>query len=130
MDYRVDSLPKSTISKNKSEIDISVFFLSNTIKVYETTAVYPIVHLIGELEIIWRGLIESIYNVFSMFTASLGGLAGLFIGCSLIGITEVLYFLLFDIPKNGVRYLRCPKKLKVKKQNIKTKLILVKQNSM
>ncbi|XP_075153771.1 pickpocket protein 19-like [Haematobia irritans] len=79
-DFRVEHIPEKFIDPNDTGLEMYVYFLWDTATIYETSAVYTRIDVM----------------------ACVGGLAGLCIGCSLVGITEILYFILFDIPKRGV----------------------------
>nr|XP_013116306.1 unnamed protein product [Stomoxys calcitrans]XP_013117015.1 unnamed protein product [Stomoxys calcitrans]XP_013117705.1 unnamed protein product [Stomoxys calcitrans] len=81
VDYRVEHIPEKFIDPNDTGLEVSVYFLWDTATIYETSAVYTVVDLM----------------------ASIGGLAGLCIGCSLVGITELWYFLFVDMPKRALR---------------------------
>uniref|UniRef100_A0A1A9X093 Sodium channel protein Nach n=1 Tax=Glossina brevipalpis TaxID=37001 RepID=A0A1A9X093_9MUSC len=74
-EMRTTFLP-ADIRGNKSYIDLDVHFRFDTMMVYST-------HLV----VGWMDLISAF-----------GGIAGLFMGCSLISVMEVLYFLLFEFP--------------------------------
>ncbi|XP_075153770.1 pickpocket protein 19-like [Haematobia irritans] len=77
-DVKTDTLSYSDeITSNNTEILLEVYFMWDTIMKYETTAVYTIIDLM----------------------ASLGGLASLCIGCSLLGVTELLFFFFVHLPK-------------------------------
>ncbi|XP_059221740.1 pickpocket protein 19-like [Stomoxys calcitrans] len=106
MDFRIEHLSLDNINSNDTGIDLSVFYQRNSIMVYETSAIYPIENLM----------------------ASVGGLAGLFIGLSLVGVTEVLYFGLFDFIKQGLRYIRFPWRFSTKRDKPKVKRILVRRS--
>ncbi|XP_073821638.1 pickpocket protein 19-like [Musca autumnalis] len=104
-DFRIQNIPKSETQQNDSHIDFAVYFLWNTIRVYQTKPVYTLIDLM----------------------ASFGGLAGLCIGCSLIGIMEFLYFLFFDLTKRLVPHVQLMTKPKDKGTDLKTKRICVKE---
>ncbi|XP_073821639.1 pickpocket protein 19-like isoform X1 [Musca autumnalis] len=89
-DYRIQNLAKPQMEQNGSEIELSVYFLWSTIKVYQTRPIYTFIDLM----------------------ASLGGVAGLCVGSSLLGIMEFLYFIIFDISKHLLVYLKTIKKSK------------------
>ncbi|XP_061397176.1 pickpocket protein 19-like [Musca vetustissima] len=106
-DYFIHHIPNENVDSNNTDIEMYVYYRQHTMMIYETSAVYPFVDLL----------------------ASVGGLAGLFFGCSLIGITEIVYFFFFDVPKQGVRSLSSANRSNLKRQSIKAKRILVKQYS-
>ncbi|XP_037895430.1 pickpocket protein 19 [Glossina fuscipes] len=74
-EMRTTFLP-TDIRGNKSYIDLDVHFRFDTMMVYSTHLVFG-----------WMDLISAF-----------GGIAGLFMGCSLISVMEVFYFLLFEFP--------------------------------
>ncbi|XP_058986548.1 pickpocket protein 19-like [Musca domestica] len=94
-DVHSDNLPDVPADQNETELLLEVYFLSNTFKVYRTTAVYTFVDLM----------------------ASFGGLAGLCIGCSLVGITEILFFFMCDIPKRTVSCSQLSRRVNNKRRN-------------
>ncbi|XP_075150381.1 pickpocket protein 19-like [Haematobia irritans] len=96
-DFRIDTTP--IINRNNSEIFFNVLFLKDPIILYETSAEYPFIDLM----------------------AAFGGLASLCIGCSLVAITELLFFCIFDIPKHLSR----KNALKFKRSNPKVKKIFI-----
>ncbi|XP_061397177.1 pickpocket protein 19-like [Musca vetustissima] len=104
-DFRVQNLPKAEMDPNDTRIELSVYFLWDTIMVYQTRPVYTLVDLM----------------------ASFGGLAALCIGSSLIGVIEFLYFLLFDLTKQFYLYFKWKKTSRAKSQDLKTKRINVKE---
>ncbi|XP_058985536.1 uncharacterized protein LOC109611954 [Musca domestica] len=106
-DFFTQHIPNGSDDLNNTRIEMAAYFRQHTMQVYETSAVYPFVDLI----------------------ASFGGLAGLFFGCSLIGITEIVYFFFFDVPKRGAHSLRSANRSNLKRQSLQAKRIIVKQYS-
>nr|XP_013097524.1 unnamed protein product [Stomoxys calcitrans] len=103
-DIRQENLGnKAELEANETEIRLEVYFLWETIKLYETTAVYTLIDLM----------------------ASLGGLASLCIGCSLVGVMELLYFLFLNVPKRIVLCSIAARRVKsIPKKMVKTKKVL------
>ncbi|XP_073821637.1 pickpocket protein 19-like [Musca autumnalis] len=102
-DVHSDNLPNVPLDQNETEILMEVYFLWDYIKVYRTTAIYTLVDLM----------------------ASFGGLAGLCMGCSLVGITEILFFFLCDIPKRTVNCSELSQRLNNKRKLTKTKPVIM-----
>ncbi|XP_061397178.1 pickpocket protein 19-like [Musca vetustissima] len=103
LDVHADNLPNVSSNQSETEILLEVYFLGDSIMVYRTTAVYTLEDLM----------------------ASFGGLAGLCMGCSLVGITEILFFFFFDIPKRTVNMSELSRRLKNKRKLIKTEPVII-----
>ncbi|XP_055914436.1 pickpocket protein 19-like [Eupeodes corollae] len=67
----------ANILNNSSYVDLDIYYRFDSIIQYRTSLVFGWVDLV----------------------VSFGGIAGLFLGCSLISAVEILYFLCVDIPK-------------------------------
>lgn len=126
-DFFTQHIPNGSDDLNNTRIEMAAYFRQHTMQVYETSAVYPFVDLIGKLDS-WGGQ-EGVFKNFISFPASFGGLVGLFFGCSLIGITEIVYFFFFDVPKRGAHSLRSANRSNLKRQSLQAKRIIVKQYS-
>ncbi|XP_065356448.1 pickpocket protein 19-like [Calliphora vicina] len=74
-DVRPSFLP-AYLRDNKTYIDLDVHFRFETMMVYRTSLVFSWVDLM----------------------VAFGGIAGLFLGCSLISVMELLYFVLVELP--------------------------------
>ncbi|EDW63485.1 pickpocket protein 19 [Drosophila virilis] len=82
-DVRPSFLPPEVLG-NSSYVDLDVHFRFETMMVYRTSLVFGWVDLM----------------------VSFGGIAGLFLGCSLISGMELAYFLCIEVPAFGMRELR------------------------
>ncbi|XP_023175133.2 pickpocket protein 19 [Drosophila hydei] len=82
-DVRPSFLPPEVLG-NSSYVDLDVHFRFETMMVYRTSLVFGWVDLM----------------------VSFGGIAGLFLGCSLISGMELAYFLCIEVPAFGIRELR------------------------
>ncbi|KAL7738778.1 hypothetical protein ACLKA6_014553 [Drosophila palustris] len=79
-DVRPSFLPPEVVG-NSSYVDLDVHFRFETLMVYRTSLVFGWVDLM----------------------VSFGGIAGLFLGCSLISGMELAYFLCIEVPAFGMR---------------------------
>ncbi|XP_055847339.1 pickpocket protein 19-like isoform X3 [Episyrphus balteatus] len=85
-EVRPTYLPANTLNSS-SYVDLDVYYRFDSIVLYRTSLVFS-----------WLDLV-----------VSFGGIAGLFLGCSLISAVEILYFLCVDIPKFFYRRLKRPR---------------------
>lgn len=95
---------------NNSFIDLDVYFQKEFITMFLTTVSQTLTDLMGKLTTRSK-FFCSIILFFELFmAASFGGLAGLCIGCSLLSLVEIAYFLLIKIPHKTLFYLEMRKR--------------------
>nr|XP_013112606.1 unnamed protein product [Stomoxys calcitrans] len=107
-DYRVEHIPEIFIDPNDTGLEMYIYFLWDSFTIYETSAVYTVFDLM----------------------ASVGGLAGLCFGCSLVGVTELLFFFFIDLPKRGLMCLFSLQCFKPKKRVPRVRKLFVKRKAL